>query len=351
MPGIRVGGSEVGGGAIDVGSNRGVDVRITRGVWVSNPNPAGVDVIGGSVGATDVSVGVEVGARTSGSSIRTTRCSLAIVTVSVGSSSNARSGATIPSESDRSASTSSLPREGITVQARNAIAAKAKATPMIIGVNDIRPRLRDRVGTNQQAPFTGRADQFASMLESRLPLESVTRHARHSVRIACTDSILGRGARSGANQPILASHECGKDYSCHTLIPSPTMEKHHEEDHLDESPALRCHRQDRPHPAAGCCDAGLPIPPNVQRIDLAVSPGVPGVIDVIYGNCERNAGRSNCSCGRIACPRSNTGRRGSANCSRVPHSLLFRTLSSSACRKQRSRSCERPNARHMQTLC
>lgn len=28
-------------------------------------------------------------------------------------------------------------------------------------------------------------------------------------------------------------------------------------------------------------DAGLPIPPHVQRIDLAVSPGIPGVMDVL----------------------------------------------------------------------
>jgi D-ribose pyranase len=28
-------------------------------------------------------------------------------------------------------------------------------------------------------------------------------------------------------------------------------------------------------------DAGLSIPPNVQRIDLAVSPGLPGLLDVL----------------------------------------------------------------------
>ena|SRR5688500_1635291 len=28
-------------------------------------------------------------------------------------------------------------------------------------------------------------------------------------------------------------------------------------------------------------DAGLPIPPGVERIDLAVTPGMPGVVDVL----------------------------------------------------------------------
>jgi len=28
-------------------------------------------------------------------------------------------------------------------------------------------------------------------------------------------------------------------------------------------------------------DAGLPVPPGVERIDLAVTPGLPGVVDVV----------------------------------------------------------------------
>ena len=36
-------------------------------------------------------------------------------------------------------------------------------------------------------------------------------------------------------------------------------------------------------------DAGLSIPANIQRIDLAVSAGVPSFLDVVRGDARRNA--------------------------------------------------------------
>ena len=44
------------------------------------------------------------------------------------------------------------------------------------------------------------------------------------------------------------------------------------------------------------CDAGLPIPKGVKRIDLAIESGYPSFIRTLDAHVERNDGRGNRHC-------------------------------------------------------
>jgi hypothetical protein len=115
-----------------------------RGVRSSNTSSTGVaDGAGVSV-AGGLAVAVEVGGITSGSLTRTTLSAGSRSVAGTESSSNAKSGAIMPSPSGRSGPDESVLSGGRTNHRSTATIATADATPATIGVSARRFRLRER---------------------------------------------------------------------------------------------------------------------------------------------------------------------------------------------------------------